>query len=122
MDANPWTYRIMAEELTREGRIKTDPRDVNSIADPRNYLYVDVYAVQSGTVIGVELAGKDSKTVSSDLGNLRLRIERSGYFRTAIGLPLNDFTWLVSISVRCYANEPATANAGCRQTDLKSQA
>jgi hypothetical protein len=80
---------------------------------------VDLYTVLSGTVIGVELSGKDSKTVSSDLGNPRLRVERSGYFRTAIRLPANDFIWFESISVRFYANEPATKDAGCRQTELK---
>jgi hypothetical protein len=119
MDLNPWTYRIMAEELTREDRIKTDPRDVNSIVDPRTYLYVDVYAVQSGTVIAVELTNKESKRVSSDAGIPRLRIERSGYFRTAIRLPSNDSTGIDSISVRCYASEPAMPDAGCRQTELK---
>ena len=34
MDANPWTYRAVAEELFREGKLKDEPIDVNSISDP----------------------------------------------------------------------------------------
>lgn len=43
MDVNPWTYRIMAEELLREGKIE-EPADPFSprVSDPRNYLYLEL--------------------------------------------------------------------------------
>ena len=47
MDLNPWSYRIVTEELVREGKIKTTPSDSNTIADPREYVYVDLHARQS---------------------------------------------------------------------------
>lgn len=42
MDENPWTYRIMAEELTREGRINPANLGANTIADFRDYIYAEV--------------------------------------------------------------------------------
>jgi len=43
MDANPWTYPVMAEELVREGKIEnpSDP-DTPAVGDQRTYLYVEV--------------------------------------------------------------------------------
>src|SRR5262249_46093474 len=87
MDANPWTYRSVAEELLREGKLKDEPADLNSISDPRNYLYVDLHATQTGTAIGVEaISTKQAGVSSSDLGQARLRIDRGGYFWNAIRL------------------------------------
>ena len=41
MDQNPWTYRIMAEELINEERYETnqDPNTLE-ISDVRNYIYI----------------------------------------------------------------------------------
>ena len=42
MDENPWSYRIMAEELINEDRYEqpADPESV-IISDVRNYLYIE---------------------------------------------------------------------------------
>jgi len=105
MDANPSTYRAVAEELLREGKLKDEPSDVNTISDPRNYLYVDLRASQNGSTISVNAASsKQSQPGLSDLGDTRLRIDRSGYFRTAIRLQSAESAASASsVTVRCYS-------------------
>ena len=105
MDAHPWAYRLVAEELMREGKLKPEPADSNTISDPRNYLYVDLHAIQNETAISVEAASKkQSHLAVSDLGDVKLRIDRSGYFRTAIRLASAESAASVStLIVRCYS-------------------
>ena len=78
MDANPWTYRIMAEEARREGRVVADPDPAQTqfIADPRDYLYLVVRKQTLGAndglfwvglAIGVRLKG-DATLYRSDKG------------------------------------------------------
>jgi hypothetical protein len=79
MDANPWTYRIMAEEARREGKVVVapDPAQTLFIADPDDYLYLVVrkHTVGStntgpswvGLAIGVRLKG-DATVYRSDKG------------------------------------------------------
>jgi len=120
MDANPWTYRSVAEELLREGKLKDEPADLNSISDPRNYLYVDLHATQTGTAIGVEaISTKQAGVSSSDLGQARLRIDRGGYFRTAIRLASFESADSVSsLTVRCFGD----VGHSCEQVEVKSAA
>ena len=89
MDQHPWTYSVMAEEMTREGKI-TEERTLGArIGDLRNYLYVDVAsAQQSGALFSVAIKLKnDPRWYTSDFGINSYKIERSGYFRTTIRLP-----------------------------------
>ena len=57
MDENPWTYRIMAEELINENRYEetADPESV-IISDVRNYLYIEYGGSTSGQNITLEIA------------------------------------------------------------------
>jgi hypothetical protein len=120
MDANPTTYRAVAQELLREGKLSDEPANVNTISDPRNYLYVDLHANQNGTAIGVEVSSpKQSSPALSDLGDARLRIDRSGYFRTAIRLAsAASAASASSITVHCYA----AAEHECRDVEVRSVA
>ncbi len=89
MDRHPWTYRVMAEEMIREGKIVTERSLGPRIADLRSYLYLDANSEQqNGGVISfaVKLKG-DPLWYSSNLGIGSYRIDRSGYFRTTIQLP-----------------------------------
>lgn len=89
MDQNPWTYTVMAEEMTREGKI-TDERTLGArIGDLRTYLYVDVASTQlSGALFSFAVKlKKDPRWYTSDFGINSYKIERSGYFRTTIRLP-----------------------------------
>ncbi len=120
MDSFPQTYRAMTEELKREGRISETPSDINTVADPREYLYVEAASTQEGAAVAfdVKLKGR-AELLPSDMGEPRLRIERSGYFRTAVRLPKGVAPEAVeSVTARCHSH-PAMASGGtCKQLKL----
>ena len=120
MDALPAAYRVMTEELRREGRISDTPSDINTVADPREYLYVEAASEQDGAAVAfdVRVEGR-SETFASDMGEPRLRVERSGYFRTAVRLPKNTPPGAVeSVTARCHPH-PASASGGtCKRLKL----
>lgn len=120
MDAHPITYRVMAEELQREGRISDTPPDINTVADPREYLYIEAASEQAGAAVAfdVKLKGVE-RLFQSDMGEPRLRIERSGYYRTAVRLPKGSTPDSVeSVSARCHPH-PSNASGGtCRRLRL----
>lgn len=122
MDRHPWTYRVMAEELSREGKIielgppasalGAEPPAQRQIADPRRYFYIEARCEQRGTALGfrVKLKG-DPDWHSSDLGQSRFRIDRAGYFRTAVRLPRRArLDEIERIVVRCDVVEPGDAD------------
>jgi hypothetical protein len=120
MDNFPATYRAMTEELRREGRISDTPSDINTVADPREYLYVEAASEQQGAAVAfdVKLKGR-AEVFKSDMGEPRLRIERSDYFRTGIRLPKGSAPGDVeSVTARCHPH-PATASGGtCKSLRL----
>lgn len=114
MDSFPQTYRVMTEELLREGRIVEAPSDINSIADPRQYLYIEAVSEQEAAALAfdVQVTGQ-SKPFSSDMGEPRLRIDRSGYFRTAVRLPKDVSPDAVeAVTARCHVAPPAAVGGG----------
>jgi hypothetical protein len=120
MDAYPATYRAMTDELQREGRIGDSPSDINTVVDPREYLYVEAASEQAGAAIAFDVKLKGRHEVfKSDMGEPRLRIERSGYYRTAVRLPKGFAPDAVeSVTARCHPH-PATANGGtCKNVKL----
>jgi len=80
LDRHPWTYRIMAQELEREGKLK-------EIADPRRFLYIEAHIRTSGAAASFGVALKDGRVFRSDRDRADLRIERSGWVRSALELP-----------------------------------
>ncbi len=117
MDMYPQTYRVMTEELLREERISDTPADINTIADPREYLYIEATSEQEGATLAfdVKVAGQP-KTFASDMGEPRLRIDRSGYFRTAVRLPKNVSPAAVeTITARCAASSKPAGARHCKQ-------
>ncbi len=120
MDAEPWTYRIMTEELEREKRISDKPVGA-LIADPRDYLYIEAYGEQKGTALALDVrVNGDEQLYRSDLGDARLRIDRSGYFRTAVRLPAATLPEAIAtITVRCEktASVPSE-NRICQRVEL----
>lgn len=120
MDALPDTYRAMTEELQREGRISDTPSDINTVADPREYLYVEAVSEQEGAAVAFDVKLKGRADVfKSDMGEPRLRIERSGYYRTGIRLPKGSTPDSIeSVTARCHPH-PSTATGGtCRRLKL----
>jgi hypothetical protein len=89
MDRFPWTYRVMAEELKREQKVRPfGTTEGTKVSDPRNYLYLEVKAEnqQAGLVAWVKLKDRD-RWYSSHRGRLDLVISRSGWYRTTVELP-----------------------------------
>ena len=64
MDANPWSYRVMAQEMAREGKLESPATpDTPALSDQRNYLYAELtktttypLAPAPGSWVGVALA------------------------------------------------------------------
>ena len=87
MDANPWTYEVMAKELAREGKIVADaPPGQGAIPDLRRFVYLEACG-EAGTnaiTASVNVAGAWQ---SSDRGVAEYRVVRDGCFRAAIPLP-----------------------------------
>jgi hypothetical protein len=120
MDAYPQSYRVMTEELIREKRISDMPANINTIADPREYLYIEASSVQSGSALAfdVKVTGQ-TNMFSSDMGEARLRIDRSGNFRTAVHLPKGASpSMLESVTARCHETAEPIEKRGCYNLKL----
>jgi len=88
MDRHPWTYRVMADEMIREGKITDQRKPGQAINDLRNYVYFDVSSNQTGAALSVAVKLKgDPVWRASDWGIANYRIDRSGDFRTTALLP-----------------------------------
>jgi hypothetical protein len=105
MDRHPWIYQLMAAELQREGKISEASRGGNQMADPRHYLYLDAASELSGTALSFAVKLKrNPKWYESDLGINYYKIDRSGYFRTTVRLPVGTRLYQIErIAVRCDA-------------------
>jgi hypothetical protein len=87
MDANPWTYEVMAKELAREGKIVADaPPGQGAVPDLRRFVYLEACGEAGPNAItaSVNVAGTWH---SSDRGVAEYRVVRDGCFRAAIPLP-----------------------------------
>ncbi len=120
MDAFPWTYKIMAQEAMREGRVNPSNLDANTIADPRDYLYAEIYSEPKAAAIALEAGNSGGEKFSSDAGNIALRVSRNGYLRIAMRLPKDsaaDFPKVVGIG--CYAvSDNSASESVCQNLRL----
>ncbi len=80
MDDHPEMYRIAAEELAREGKLRF-------IGDPRDYLYVEARIANSGKSRTFLRARVKDEWYDSHDGESKWAIERSDWIRTTIKLP-----------------------------------
>ena len=89
MNLNPWTFRIMADELYREGKVEAvASASTMQVSDPRNYLYCDVDCRKLGRAeAAIEVVLKDGRTVRSDQGTSVGLTSRHGVRRTTVELP-----------------------------------
>ena len=87
MDANPWTYEVMAKELAREGKIVADaPPGQGTIPDLRRFVFVEACG-EAGTNAIAASVNVGGAWHSSDRGVAEYRIVRDGCFRAAIPVP-----------------------------------
>jgi hypothetical protein len=119
MDENTWTYRIMAQEAMREGRINPEKLDANTIADLRDYVFAEIYNEPNQAAISLETQTPDGKFYSSDFGNKLLRVDRRGYSRIALLFPQNARpNSPLKISVVCHAKEANSQTGDCQKLNL----
>ncbi len=89
MDDHPWTYRVMAEELERENKLRRfGVVDGQKISDPRNYLYIEALVVNRQARISpaLRLSG-ETRWWFAHLGRVDYAVERDGWVRIAVELP-----------------------------------
>ncbi|MEU5878507.1 hypothetical protein [Spirillospora sp. NPDC047279] len=97
MDREPWTYRLMAQEMTREGKIESpsDPA-TKAVGDQRAYLFVEIakstgaatgLGSAPGVALGVRLKRDPGTLYRSDHGEPSWSIERDGPAATTVELP-----------------------------------
>lgn len=120
MDANPWTYRVMIQELARRGLLVADARQGSGrIPDPRRFAYVEacgelrdaVLALEVGVARGDKLRWRESAEAGPEF-----RIARSGCFRSAVALGSPaETTGIRALRFRAYARS-CEAGAGARLT------
>jgi CheY-like chemotaxis protein len=90
MDLHPETWKVMGEELKREGKLRAygEVRG-EDISDPANYAYVEFRSTQKAggrVAVGFTLPG-GKKVQMSHLGKAGNTVERSGWMRLATELP-----------------------------------
>jgi hypothetical protein len=90
MDRNPWSFRVMSQELGREGKLREFGKEEGTkIGDPHSYLWIDAHLEIRGEV-GIAAWAKvkgDARWRSSDRGRRDLAISRNGWIRTTVELP-----------------------------------
>jgi hypothetical protein len=108
MDANPWLYAVMTQELRREGKIADDaPPGQDKIPDPRRFVYVEACG-EVGTAALAFAVGAGEAWIPSDRGMRQYRIMRDGCFRAAIPVPAGTRTTdLRALRVFAYERPPA---------------
>jgi CheY-like chemotaxis protein len=114
MDLKPETWRVMREELVREGKLR--PYGVvrgEDISDPDNYVYAELKSTQRDggrLAVGFPLPG-GGKIQMSHLGKAGNTVERSGWMRLATELPpgtrLKD---LATVVIGCYGKGSCTVD------------
>jgi hypothetical protein len=89
IDQNPLAYRVMSQELLREGKLRPfGVVDGNKVSDPRNYLYIEAKIANQQSAVAAMLRLKGESTWrTSNLGREDYAMERSEWIRTTIELP-----------------------------------
>lgn len=89
MDRHPWTYRVVADELLREGQLRAPMTvDGEKISDPRNYLTFEFRSrLRFGAVQVLVRRRNERDWHASSVGLPENFIDRQGWARVAIELP-----------------------------------
>jgi len=102
MDENPWTYKIMAEEMIRENKYE-DPANPATItvSDARNYLYLEFNTSEfngARIAFGVQLRNDENWYFTDHNFDFVQAVNKAGWRRSTIELPpgavIDDFVKL----------------------------
>lgn len=126
MDRFPWTYRLMAQELEREGKLRPYGAPVEAaVGDPRQYLYLELNAKNrdSGLVAWVKLKGQP-QWYSSHRGRLDLVVSRNGWLRTTVELPPGTTAQSIEyVTIECLdLRDPRNPGSGTQPETLLGEA
>jgi hypothetical protein len=89
MDEHPIAYRVMAQELKRENKLRPfGTVETEKVSDPRNYLYIEAKVSNRNSAMAtlVRLRG-EQRWFSSHLGRNDYAISRDEWVRTTVELP-----------------------------------
>ncbi len=90
MDAHPWTYRVSAQEVRREGRVaEAAAPGSKRIPDPRRFAYLEACGAVEDARLAFDVGlprGDRLVWLPSDGGKTDFRVGRSGCFRAAVAL------------------------------------
>jgi hypothetical protein len=122
MDADPWTYRVSAQEARREGRVDARARPGSKrVPDPRRFATLEACAPSEDAVIAFEVGVRTAEGVrwhASDGGRPEFRIARNathfpnGCFRGAVALPAGaDGSSIAALRVRAHTRPPREGEA-----------
>ena len=97
MDANPWSYRIAADEMEREGKTQEGaPPGSGRIPDPREFTYVEACTELRNATVSFSVRTRNpaggEEWHDSDRGMTEFRIARTGCFRGAVPISTNGDT------------------------------
>jgi hypothetical protein len=98
MDANPWSYQVMAKEMVREGKVEATPSPATpEMSDQRDYLFAEVkktttypHPPATGTWVGTALLVKlhgDPALYASNHAVPDWSIQRDDPAATTVELP-----------------------------------
>jgi len=111
MDANAWTYEVMAKELARERKIAANaPPGHGTIPHPTRFVFLEACG-EAGTNALTASVNAGGNWHASDRGVAAYRIVRDGCFRAAIPLPDSASAGDVS-SIRFEAHPRPDRQAG----------
>jgi hypothetical protein len=121
MDAHPWLYKVMAQELEREGKIAADPSPGRgTIPDPRRFAFVEGCGALAEKALAFAVK-VGAQWISSDRDRTEFRIVRDGCFRAAIPLPPNSSIKDVrAIRAQVFSREGKPDTAPARLTRINT--
>lgn len=119
VDAHPWLYALMAQELAREGKIVAGaPPGTGAIPDPRRFVFFEGCGELDG--LALTLAVRVGETwLSSDRGVPEYRIARNGCYRGAIPLPeAQAIADVATIRVQVFPRKDSAPDAAATLTRI----
>jgi hypothetical protein len=121
MDAHPWLYALMTNELEREGKIVANaPPRQGSIPDPRRFMFIEGCGQLADKALTFSIRVGD-RWLSSDRGVNEYRIARDGCFRGAVPLPDGTTDRDVrALRVEVFAREGKANSAPARLTRINT--
>jgi hypothetical protein len=104
MDEHPWTYRLSAQEMQKEQKVRAYGVDEGAkIGDARQYLYLEFLSENNGCgLVAWAKRSGDPRWHSSHKGRLDFSITRGAWARTAIELPPGtSAAEIAEVSIEC---------------------